>query len=280
MQHIMARAGEGGGDQLLALNCAHAWAHLYGTKVELEYHWVSKEDFKYVASDPEFMSERVDLMHSKLLRPELVHVEHVWGSDVFEYHNAHDDLELRRTMVIKKWFIPKTSDDLHPYGRPFSALDGQAEWGFAEIPTKQKKIVMWDYAENRESPKEFKIHRLWDTDMFETLTNTFPEYDIVRLTYRDSFARAYEEIRDCEFCFGYDGMWHIVARNFGKLFVNLTNDILHTHRMTNPRCAAFDDEKVYEYLSKLKDKEFLASEQKRTEDYHTMRMNQYEDFKR
>jgi hypothetical protein len=34
--------------------------------------------------------------------------------------------------------------------------------------------------------------------------------------------KAYEEIKRAEFCLGYDGMWHMVARNFGIPMITCT----------------------------------------------------------
>ena len=278
---IMARAGEGAGDMVLALNNSFAWAELYKTTVELEYHWVSDKDFKYVDTDPETMGERVDLMHSKMLNPELVRVEHVWGSDVFEYHNAHNNLALRAKIQPRKFFYPKKEGGghLHPHihNVPFGGKQGQAEWEWAEKPTISKKIVMWDFDLNREGVKEYKVPNRgidW-IHIREKAYELFPDYEFVHLTYRDSFQKAHDEIRDCAFCLGYDGMWHMVLRNFGKLFVTFTDNISHAHKNTVPSCSAFRDEQIFEYLERLSDPEFLAKEQRFSQYMHNRRMKWY-----
>lgn len=273
---LMARAGEGAGDQMMALNCAHAWAKLYNVKVELEYHWNHEEDFKVVPSDQEQMAERTNLMHSKMMQPELVKLEHVWGSDVFEYHNSNNDLELRRLIRPRKWFFPKGRGNLHRRQSPFGAQSGQAEWSFSESPSDSRKIVMWDFEENLEAPKDFKMTSgiSWK-EIRATAKSLFPDYEFVHLTYRDSFERAYSEIKDCSFCLGYDGMWHLVARNFGKLFVTSTSDILHPHKLTNPLCSAFRGEQIFGYLEKLSKEPFLRMEQSVARNAHSRRMSFY-----
>jgi len=277
----MARAGEGAGDMVLALNNCFAWAELYKTTVELEYHWVSDKDFKYVDADPETMGERVDLMHSKMMNPELVRVEHVWGSDVFEYHNAHNNLRLRAKIQPRKFFFPKKvgGGHLHPHINqvPFGGKMGQAEWEWAEKPTISKKIVMWDFELNREGVKEYKVPNRgidW-VHIREKAYELFPDYEFVHLTYRDSFQKAHDEIRDCAFCLGYDGMWHMVLRNFGKLFVTFTDNMSHCHANTVPSCSAFRDGQIFDYLERLSDPEFLAKEQRFSQYMHNRRMKWY-----
>lgn len=281
-QVLMARAHEGGGDQILALNCALAWAKTYNVTVELEYHWQSEQDFKYVESDPDFLGERFDLMHSKMKEPHLLQVEHVWGSEVFEYHGATDDYDLRRIITPRKWFMPH-QNNLHPNHVPFGAQLGQAEWTFSDSPKVSNKIVVWDYELNKEPPRKYKtsLCLTW-SEVIESTQKLFPDHEIVVLSYRDSFERAYMEIKDCAFCLGYDGMWHLVARNFGKLFVTMTGDVSHTHRNTNPLCSAFfvEDDQILGYLSRLTDPEYLSVEQDIASRYHEKRMRWYGNPKR
>lgn len=268
----MARAGEGAGDQILALNCAFAWAKQHKTIVELEYHWVSDQDFKYVDSDPEFMGDRVDLMHSKMQEPELVHVEHVWGSVIFEQQTYED------VSAPRKWYFPNNRGLLHDKV-PFSGHAGRAEWSFSEPPRETNKIVVWDYEQNREPPREYKtsLDFTW-SEVIDVARKLFPEHEIVSLSYRDSFEKAYNEIRNCSFCLGYDGMWHLVARNFGKLFVTQTGDVRHTHENTYPNCSAFNvsGDHIIKYLSRLSDPEYLKVEQGIARRYHEKRMSWYE----
>ena len=278
---LMARAGEGAGDQVLALNCAHAWAHWYNTPVELEYHWVAPEDFKFVETDPERMAERTDLIHSKMLHSELVSIEHVWGSDVFEYHNSQDDIILRGKINPKKWFFPRRDDAPHSDMLPFGHWGAAAEWEFAEAPTHSNTIAVWDYKENKDRPQAIKIadEYLWD-EIWEKLAEVFPDHKMIRLSYRDSFDKAYTTIRDCHFCVGYDGMWHLLVRNFGKLFVNHTYDMQHSHTNTNPLCSAFRTRQVLHYIELLGEPVFLKSECAIASRYHEKRMDQYGNYRR
>ena len=296
--HILChRAGEGAGDQILALNCAHAWARTYQTPVELEYHWVSDSDFKYMDCDPETMLERMCMMEERMLQSRYpVHVEHVWGSDLFDYHGAtamtQEALEHRRLVKPVKWFLPfekihnisRKSKRLHPGNVPFGAQAGNAHWTWKDTPTSTNKIVMWDHSLNRESVKDYKVtdeelrgDLTW-VDVRAHVESCFPDHEIVSLSYRDSFLKAYEEIRTCKFVVGYDGMWHQVARNFGKLFVVATDNIIHTYRMTNPYSSAFRTFKeLNSYIDRLAhEKGFLDLEVNQAARYHEIRMEWYE----
>ncbi len=282
---MMARAGEGAGDQLMALNAAHAWASHYNTKVELEYHWHRPEDYKWVESDPECMAERTDRVHSKLLYPETVEVIHLWGSDLFDYHGTHGregknaDIDLRREIDPKRWLFPKKPDagSLHD-SVPFGKQLGFAEWSFSEKPTQSKTIAFWDYSLNKEMPNENKIPKEYLLDeVLSQLSESFPDHQIIHLTYRDTFEEAYNVIRDCEFCVGYDGMWHVLARNFGKLFVTYTRNMRHSHENTNPVCSAFNSRQILGYIESIgKNEDHLRREQTLALRHHQFRMEFYD----
>jgi hypothetical protein len=279
----MARAGEGAGDQLMALNIAHAWASHYNTKVELEYHWNRPEDYKWVESDPERMAERTDRMHSKLLYPETVEVIHLWGSDLFDYHGTYsmgeEGLHLRREISYKRWLFPRKPDASYISNQvPFAKQLGSAEWTFSEKPTQSKTIAFWDYSLNKELPNSNKVPReyLWE-EIRAQLSESFPEHRIVNLTYRDTFEEAYSVIRDCEFCVGYDGMWHRVARNFGKLFITHTLMMDYSHRNTNPVCSTFNSRQILGYIESLgKNEDYLMREKNLASRHHEFRMEFYD----
>lgn len=280
---LMARAGEGAGDQLMALAAAHGWASHYNTKVQLEYHWNRPEDYKWVESDPEHMAERTDRMHSKLLYPETVEVIHLWGSDLFDYHGTYDgtekSTELRRVINPKKWLFPRKPDahSISCDNVPFGKQQGYAEWSFSEKPTQAKTIAFWDYNLNRELPNGNKVpgEYLWG-EIRSRLSESFPDHQIINLTYRDSFEEAYRVIRDCEFCVGYDGMWHLVARNFGKLFITYTRNMGHSHGNTNPVCSAFNTRQILGYIESLgKNEDYLTREKNLALRHHQFRMEFY-----
>lgn len=270
---LAARAGEGAGDQLLALNNAHGWAHYYNVDVELEYHWSVSEDFRYVETDPETVAERVGNMHLKLRGSSRVNVEHIYESDIFERYLAKD-FDHSELIKPKKWFWPDVGHNgiIHCERSPFGLMSGNAEWEFEESPTTTKKIVYWDWSKNRESPQEFKDAYLDWEEILEKAQKLFPNHEFVQLTYRDSFEKAYQEIKDCEFCLGYDGMWHIVARNFGKLFVCPTGNTRFGQVHTNPSGSLFTSVQFYEYLEKISEPSYLEKEQRVTETYHQRRM--------
>ena len=287
---LMTKAGPGAGDMLTALNCAYGWAAHYDVNVELEYHWSEPKDFFYHSADPEKLGERIQTMsrYMKSVSPNTVEVINVWNSDLFDYHGAQGDYLERYKLNPIRWILPpdKVNDSLHFTGKqkrnntPFGSFYGMAEWDWEEPAIEdKKKIVYWDYSQNREEPQEMKITNSFSSLFAKTELQkiAFPDYELVELTYRDSFEHAYNHIRDCSFCIGYDGMWHMIARNFGKLFICATGNPQHTQRHTNPGSAAFFNEYMFfGYIYKVaENREFLEKEINYAKMFHQRRMEWY-----
>jgi len=283
---LMTKAGPGAGDMLSSLNCACAWAKHYDVDVELEYHWKESQDFFYHPKDTEKLGQRAHMILQDLRGSERVNLVHVWESDLFEYHNSHHNHSLRRKINPIRWIVPsdRAKDILH-IGKhhkdrlvPFSISSGSAEWEFKESGETKKKIVVWSWEKNRESPQEMKIVNIdWELFIHNDLRLMFPDYEIVELTYRDSYRKAYSEIKDCSFCVGYDGMWHVIPRNFGKLFVCITGNNYHCLKHTNPGSAAFLlPGQFYGFLNSMAESpEKMKKEINYTKLYHTKRMEWY-----
>lgn len=259
MDTLMTKAGSGAGDMVAALNVAHWWANHYRTDVELEYHWREKQDFKVMPQDPETVAERMDDMTSRMANSHLVEVIHLFDSDIF-YTQGDEDmwgddetaLQQRIDLKPKRWFFPWPSDNI-----PMNQTRPRGRW--SEEPTTTKTIVTWDSSENSKVLRDSKKTRNDWGYMRDYIQDRFPEHKIISLSYRDSFDTAYNAIRDCEFCFGYDGMWHLVAENFGKLLICLTEQEASTN--ATPDAKVLSGNRVLPYIDVISNKETLKQEQ-------------------
>ena len=290
---LMTKAGPGAGDMLSALNSACAWAAHYNTDVELEFHWNVPEDYLYHPKDKEKVGERATMILEDLKDSHRVNLVHVWDSTLFDYHNSDHNSKLRRLINPIRWIVPSvySKDELHIGSSsgndklvPFSLFFGGAEWDFKESPPEEpkKKIVVWSWELNREPPQEMKMFPMdWGTFIRSDLLLMFPGYQIVELTYRDSYRKAYSEIKDCSFCVGYDGMWHLIPRNFGKLFVSITGNNTHSIKHTNPSSASFVfPGQFYGFLNDMANSpDVMKKELSYAKSFHKKRMEWYGNLK-
>lgn len=227
---ILARGAEGAGDIIFQLNLAHAWSALHDTVVELVIHWSAEKDYHIHPIDPETAWQRYQLMHEKYFENHRVYLRSEWGSDEFALvEQLKDNQALRKKLRPPRVKFPNCTRKM-PMGfnwiMPFAEM-GCASWRFEEKARAHGKIVVWSPRDNIDPVKDYKREKdikqvNWDQTLFEKVPASFPEHDIVELTYRDSFIKAYQEIKQADFCVGYDGMWHMVARNFGVPFITAT----------------------------------------------------------
>lgn len=227
LEKIQTKGGEGSGDIVWSLNLAHAWSALNDAPVELEVHWPEKSEFLYHPDDQETIQARWQLMHEKYFESHRVYCHHVYDSQLFaDCWNMTDQEERRRLKPKRLHFhtnakVPRDFD----WNMPFAEI-GCASWRWKESRQPENKIIFWTPKDNREEVKDYK--RAGDLTLENwyivkhELTRRFPDHEIVELTYRDSFIKAYEEIKKAKFCLGYDGMWHMVARNFGVPMITCT----------------------------------------------------------
>ena len=257
MDTLMAKAGSGAGDMVLSLNIAHTWAVYYKTDVELEYHWKEKHDFKEMPQDPETVAERMDDMKTRMANPDRVEVIHLFDSDIFftqgdpsMWEGTQEALVRRLDYLPVRWFFPRNP----PLKIPF-----EARYMWSEAPRITKTIVTWDSSENSKTLRQSKKTRNDWGYMRDYIQDKFPEHKIISLSYRDSFDTAYNAIRDCEFCFGYEGMWHLVAENFGKLLICLTEQ--KPFYTATPDARILNGEAVLAYIDGISNKNRLEQEQ-------------------
>jgi hypothetical protein len=229
IETIQVRGGEGAGDVVYHLNLAHAWSALNDLPVELEVHWRYDANTLYHPEDQETITQRYDLMHEKMFENHRVYMRHV-RSDLFSLVDEITDQEERRKARPPRVLFPNTKVVTVPpkfnWIMPFGDV-GCASWKWKDEKTPKNKIVVWTPKKNREDIKNYKRQgdlkvENWDQLLTVNLPSKFPDYEIVELTYRDSFLDAYDHIREAAFCVGYDGMWHLVARNFGVPYLTAT----------------------------------------------------------
>jgi len=281
IEDIHCRMGEGAGDIIGQMNTAHAWASYYRRPVRLNIHWGPQfeGDYKVVETDTESIVDRYQNVYDRLWMNHIVSFEHVFQSDMFAYLEslfAEPDNELRRQHKPKRWIFESgdPDDTMNPAGvdMPF-VYTGGAEWKWQREPMLGKNIVFWNHRDNKDSIKEHKevpFSQMNWRDIEKALGILFPRHNVVQVSYRDDFRYVHDLIADCAFCIGYDGMWHTVARNFGKLFISATDDLGVAHNATNPLAPIFRcPSQFFEFLHNCAYTEgFLEREQELAMSYH------------
>ena len=204
METVKWRGTWGVGDFMQALNVCHNYSFENKTKVNLEMHWEHGEDYLHHPDDPETIIQRMEWLHGQYHRQDDVTVTHVYNSDLFPHGNVNPDRNKKR------WYFDSGaySDDKLPSN----------DWIFKpEVFTpKKKKIVIWTPHYNSEQPRAWKRFLTNDdwSDIISLLR--WEGWILVELTYRTPVRDAFKQIQECDFIFCYDGMWHYIARNFGK----------------------------------------------------------------
>lgn len=223
---------------IMHLAGAHAWSHRYNLRVDLRIYWEGKGDWTYHPKDTESVIERYEDMHSRMVGSERVTMEHFWEeSDMFSYANCMmDDQKARAKYQPTRYFLESQEAGCQNF-----VLEDHwyPDWQFVDTPHRNDNtIVYWHPGHNAESIKNYKDVMYWEPVQL-SLQRMFPDHSIVCLSYRDSFETAYRAIQGCDFCVGYDGMWHYVARLFGKHFVTISGDMVLPLHMTTPQEAVF-----------------------------------------
>lgn len=252
---LHVRGGVGAGDMVNHLATAFAWSARYGVRVDMNFHWEESEDWLYHRQDKETVCERLQNMHDVMAENHRVDINHEWESDMFSFANSmmHDQ-QARVKYKPPRFFLE--SKEICEDNMPL-ANHWYADWQWVDKPHRRDKtIVLWTPQANKEEIKDYKQVLDWDPVLL-TLDRMFPDHVVVPLNYRDSFAKAYHAIQGCDFCVGYDGMWHYVARLFGKHFVAPTGDPVLSLFMTNPSEAICSlPHQFWLHLDKMRDEEY------------------------
>ena len=80
------------------------------------------------------------------------------------------------------------------------------------------KGVCWTPMHNSEPPKEWK-RDLTEEDWKLSKERFGSIADITEISYRTPVQNAFQIIKESDFVFCYEGMWHFIARNFAKPIV-------------------------------------------------------------
>lgn len=208
MEKVRWRGTWGVGDAMQALNCCHNYSFHNKKKVNLEMHWEHGEDYLHHPDDPETIIQRMEWIHNQYHRQDDVTLTHVYNSDLFEHGNVNPNNKKDRFYFDSNAFDPKES--------------APNDWVFkpeAFVP-KKKKIVIWTPHYNSEPPRKWK--RFLTKDDWGVIISSlrWEGWILVELTYRTPIKDVFKQIQEADFIVCYDGMWHYIARNFGKpLFV-------------------------------------------------------------
>lgn len=269
---LHVRGGAGAGDQILQLATAHAWSARHDCKVDLNIHWSDQsQDWYYSPEDTETVAQRLQYMHDAMHENHRVTIEHFWESDMFSYADClHDDEEARKRLKPPRYFLESQTPTREKF--PF-ADHWFADWKFVGAPHRRDKtIVYWTSGRNVEPIRHYKDAMDWY--LFDySMHRMFPDHQIIELTYRDPFAKAYRAIQGCDFCVGYDGMWHYVARLFGKHFITCTGDTQLASHCTTPQESAFSLQRdFWKHLESLRNPTTLETMVEYSANCHSKRL--------
>ena len=212
MNQFKWRGTWGFGDAMMALNTAHNYSYTHDTPVELEMHWSHDEDYKLDARDTQTIVQQMKFIHAQYYQNDRVNLTHVFKTTLFDYSIPYTQDYTEKD----RWFLNDKDINITPY----------LDWPFKDIPEPKNsfmiqddlKGVCWTPKYNSEPPKPWK-RQLTDEDWtlskerFESVAN------IIELSYRTPVQNAFQIIKECDFIFCYEGMWHFIARNFAKPIV-------------------------------------------------------------
>ena len=204
MEKVRWRGTWGVGDSMNALNVCHNYCFRNKTKVNLEMHWEHDEFYYHHPKDPETIVQRTDWIHSHYHRQDDVTLTHVFNSDLFPKGNLNN-LDGKHRYYFD-------SEAYNPTGAPPN------DWIFrrTSFVERRKKIVIWTPTFNTEKPRTWK--RFLTNDDWSGIIKllSWEGWITCELTYRTPIRDAFKQISEADFIVCYDGMWHYIARNFGK----------------------------------------------------------------
>jgi len=203
-EKVRWRGTWGVGDFMNALNVCHNYSFKNNIKVNLEMHWEHDEDYLHHPDDPETIIERMEWIHSQYHRRDDVTITHVYNSDLFPHGNTNPDKNKKRF-----YFDSGFSDNEETPPN---------DWIFKPEAFKPKrtKLVFWTPTYNSEPPRKWKRF-LTNDDWYDIIKILSGKGWIpVELTYRTPIRDAFKQIQEADIIVCYDGMWHYIARNFGK----------------------------------------------------------------
>jgi hypothetical protein len=271
MSQFKWRGTWGFGDAMMALNVAHNYSYTHDTPVKLEMHWPHDEDYKTDKRDTQTIVQQMEFIHKQYHQNDRVELTHVFKTTLFDYSVPY--VKDYRTDK-DRWFLNDKDIDIKPY----------KDWIFKDIPKPKKsfmiednlKGVYWTPIHNSETPKSWKMvltKEDWEISKvrFETVA------ELKELSYRTPVQKVFKIIKECDFIFCYEGMWHFIARNFAKPIVIPSSHSLTTKRNT-PQAKILTSRKSYlDWLLYNDMKVNITGIQNRARVYYKELIKYYED---
>ena len=189
------KTSPGIGDWMYGMNIAYMRAFVNQKPTHLKLHWYFDRKYQYHYEDPEPYMERFDYIHQHYRWKDMVQVEHIHESQMFDvYKQKYKGVTRRRYSEMYRYWM----------------FDN-------EVPTINKKIVIWRQTNNLvqqlHNHKQSLLGHEWDRLVYflESMG-----YTVFEIDYRTPIREAFYHIRTAECCISYEGMWHYVAKNFFK----------------------------------------------------------------
>lgn len=209
------------GDVMYHLGVAHRWAHDHNRTVEIHFHWSHDEDYNYHFEDPETIIEKANYIQQFYYNKDQVIIKHI-----FNYNFSSDEeLNTHRLLINGERCIISYMDELKKRITDEDTTYRRPNWLFDprfKQKTNKNKVILWRSLFNADVPQKWKIFE--NNDIIQMLESY--DYNVVEVDYRTPIREVMWHINTCDFCVGYDGMWHYVAQNFMKPMYIFSNNIL------------------------------------------------------
>ena len=199
---------------MCGLNVAYFRSFIMQVHITVNFHWYHDEHYQFHFEDPESIIEKFDYLHQFYMRDNTnVTVNHVFNSK---------DLELFNNRYRRHRGIIRNND--------------YRCWSFntsmLSVPTVKGKIVLWRQTFNANIPSLMK--RIYDNDGWNAVVSALKtqDYEVIEVDYRTPIREVLWHLSTCECAVGYEGMWHIVAKNLWKPMVVFTRD--HITKLHTP----------------------------------------------
>ena len=268
--NIKWRGTWGIGDAMMALNVAHNYSFTYDTPVKLEMHWPHDEDFILDKRDTQTIVEQQKFLHDQYYQNDRVELTHVFKTTLFDYSVPYVE-DMRKDKA--RWYFDEIVN---------RNIIKFMDWPFKDIPKPKNsfmiednlKGVCWTPMHNSEPPKEWKrqlTEEDWklSKDRFKTVA------ELEELSYRTPVQNAFQIIKECDFIFCYEGMWHFIARNFAKPIVIQSGEKV-TEQNTPQVKRLHTREDYLEWLNRPM-RTNITGLQNRARDYYNKLIKYYED---
>ena len=269
--NIKWRGTWGIGDAMMALNVAHNYSFTHDTPVKLEMHWSHDEDFILDKRDTQTIVEQQKFLHDQYYQNDRVELTHVFKTTLFDYSIPYVQ-DMRRDKA--RWYFDEIVN---------RNIVKFMNWPFKDIPKPKNsfmiednlKGVCWTPMHNSEPPREWK-RDLTEEDWKLSKERFGSIADITEISYRTPVQNAFQIIKESDFVFCYEGMWHFIARNFAKPIVIQARVITEAKQNTPQVKQLYSREDYLEWLDKPV-RTNITGMQNRAREYYKRLIKYYED---